>query len=56
MKNINNTIIPHRSEPGKTMPAPTVRHRDVGDNYATGVAKIKKFGIHVRIIHELFLV
>ena len=24
------------------MTAPTVRHRDVGDKYATGVAKIKK--------------
>ena len=25
-----------------TMTAPTVRHRDVGDKYATGVPKIKK--------------
>ena len=24
------------------MTAPTVRHRDVGDKYATGVPKIKK--------------
>ena len=37
-----NTLIPDRSQPGITMPAPTVRHWDVGDKYATGVPKIKK--------------
>ena len=37
-----NTKIPDRSQPGITMTAPTVRHRDVGDKYATGVPKIKK--------------
>ena len=42
MKNINNNLIPDRSQPGITMTAPTVRHRDVGDKYATGVPKIKK--------------
>ena len=42
MMNTNNTLIPDRSEPGLTMTAPTVRHRDVGDKYATGVPKIKK--------------
>ena len=36
-----NTLIPDRSQPGITMTAPTVRHRDVGDKYATGVPKIK---------------
>ena len=35
-------LIPDRSQPGITMTAPTVRHRDVGDKYATGVPKIKK--------------
>ena len=34
-----NTPIPDRSQPGITMTAPTVRHRDVGDKYATGVPK-----------------
>ena len=28
--------------PGKTMTAPTVKHRDAGDKYALGVQKIKK--------------
>ena len=42
MMNTNNTLIPDRSQPGITMTAPTVRHRDVGDKYATGVPKIKK--------------
>ena len=37
-----NTLIPDRSQPGITMTAPTVRHQDVGDKYATGVPKIKK--------------
>ena len=41
MKTKNN-LIPDRSQPGITMTAPTVRHRDVGDKYATGVPKIKK--------------
>ena len=39
MKNTNNTLIPDRSQPGITMTASTVRHRDVGDKYATGVPK-----------------
>ena len=39
-----NTLIPDRSKPGITMTAPTVRHRDVGDKYATGVPKTKKIG------------
>ena len=42
MINTNNTLIPDRSKPGITMPALTVRQRDVGDQYATGVSKIKK--------------
>ena len=42
MSNINNTLIPDRSQPGITMTAPPVRHRDVGDNYAIDVQKIKK--------------
>ena len=42
MMNTNNTLISDRSQPGITMTAPTVRHRDVGDKYATGVPKIKK--------------
>ena len=42
MKNTNNTLIPDRSQPGITMTAPTVRHRDLGDKYATGVPNIKK--------------
>ena len=42
MMNTNNTLIPDRSQPGLRMTAPTVRHRDVGDKYATGVQKIKK--------------
>ena len=42
MKNTNNTLIPDRSQPGITMTAPTVRHRDVGDKYVTGVPKLKK--------------
>ena len=35
-KNINNTLIPDRSQPGITMTAPTVRYRDVDDKYASG--------------------
>ena len=42
MKNTNNTLIPDRSQPGITTTAPTVRHRDVGDMYATGVPNTKK--------------
>ena len=42
MMNTNNTFIPDRSQPGITMAAPTVRHRDASDKYATGVPKIKK--------------
>ena len=42
MMNTNNTFIPDRSQPGITMITPTVRHRGVGDKYATGVPKIKK--------------
>ena len=37
--NTKNTLIPDRSQPGITMTAPTVRHRDVGDKYAIGVPK-----------------
>ena len=42
MMNTKNNLIPDRSQPGITMIAPTVRHRDVDDKYATGVPKIKK--------------
>ena len=42
MMNTKNNLIPDRSQPGITMTAPIVRHRDVGDKYATGVPKIKK--------------
>ena len=42
MMNTNNTVISDRSQPGITMTATTVRHRDVGEKYATGVPKIKK--------------
>ena len=42
IKNTNNTLIPDRSQSGITMTTPTVRHRDVGDKYASSVAKIKK--------------
>ena len=45
MMNTNNTLIPDRSQPGITMTAPTVRHKDVGDKYATGVPKIKKLEV-----------
>ena len=38
----NHTLIPDRSQPGIKTTAPTVRHRDVGDRYATGVPKFKK--------------
>ena len=41
MMNTDNTLIPDLSHPGMTMTAPTVRHRDVGDKYATGVPKTK---------------
>ena len=41
-KNINNTFILDRSQPGITMTAPTVSHLGVGDKYATGVLKTKK--------------
>ena len=40
--NTKNNLIPNRSQPEITMTAPTVRHWDVGDKYATGVPKIKK--------------
>ena len=42
MKNINNTLIPDRSQPGIRMTVPSVRHRDVGDKYANGVLKIQQ--------------
>ena len=42
MMNTKNNLIPDRSQPGITMTAPTVKHRDVGDKCATGVPKIKK--------------
>ena len=48
MKNPNYTLIPDRSQPGITMTAPTVRHRDVIDKYATGVpVKENKKGEHL---------
>ena len=40
--NTNHTLITDRSQPWITMTAPTVRHRDIGDKYVTGVPKIKK--------------
>ena len=40
--NISNTLIPVRSQPGITMTAPTVRHREVGEKYATGLPKKRK--------------
>ena len=42
MMNTNNTLIPDRSQTRITITTPTVRHRDVGDKYVTGVPKIKK--------------
>ena len=42
MMNTINTLRPDRSQPGITMTAPTIRHREVGDKYATGESKIKK--------------
>ena len=42
MRNINNTLLPDRSQPGITMIAATVRHPDVGDTYASDVPKIEK--------------
>ena len=42
MMNTKDTLITDRSQAGITMTAPTVRHRGVGDKYATGVPKIKK--------------
>ena len=45
MMNTNNTLIPYWSQPQITMTAPSVRHWDVGDKYATGVPKIKKLEV-----------
>ena len=42
MMNTKTNLIADRSKPGITMTAPTVIHRDVGDNCATGVPKVKK--------------
>ena len=42
MKNINYTLIPDRSQPGIRIPAPTVRHREVGDKFTISVPKTKK--------------
>ena len=42
MNNINSILIPDRSQPGITMAAPTVTHRDIAVKYATGVPKINK--------------
>ena len=42
MMNTKKPLIPDRLQPGITTTAPNVRHRDVGDKYATGVPKIKK--------------
>ena len=39
MMNTKNNLIPDRSQPGITMTAPTVRHWDIGDKYATGATK-----------------
>ena len=39
MMNTKNTLISDWWQPGITMTTPTVRHRDVGDKYATGVPK-----------------
>ena len=49
MMNTNNTLIADGSQPRITMTAPTDRHRDVGDKYATGVPKLKKI---VRLFSE----
>ena len=45
MMNTNNTLIPDRSQPGITMTAPTVRHRDVGDKYATVYQRSRKLEV-----------
>ena len=45
MMNTNNTLIQDRSQPGLTMTVPTVRHRDIGDKYVTGVPKIMKLEV-----------
>ena len=42
MNNINNTLIPDRSQPGLTITMSTIKNRDVSSKYATGVPKIKK--------------
>ena len=44
MNSFNYTLISDRTHPGLTMTAPTVRHRDVGDEYATDVRTIKNTG------------
>ena len=44
MKTKNN-LIPDRSQPGITMTAPTVRHRDVGDKYAMVYQRSRKFEV-----------
>ena len=40
-----NTLIPDPSQPGITMTAPTVRHRDVADKYATGYQRPRKLEV-----------
>ena len=45
MKDINNILIPVRSQPGITMTAPTVRHWGVGDKYAIRVPKTKQLEV-----------
>ena len=45
MMNTNNTLIPDRSQPGITMTAPTVRHRDVGDKYPLVYQRSRKLEV-----------
>ena len=40
-----NTLKPDRSQPGITMTAPTVRHRDVGDKYALVYQRPRKLEV-----------
>ena len=52
MMNTNNTLIPDRSQSGITMTAPTVKHRDVGDKYATGVPRSRKLEVGRTLLLE----
>ena len=40
-----NTLIPDRSQPGITMTAPTVRHRDVGDDMPLVYQRLRKLEV-----------